>query len=161
MASENNVTIKSVVVVCILLLLAVGLVFSIGLFAKGQKEKTNLINPTFGPDDAQAAVIEQLEKFMELPTEMPQVEEITSLTIEKYKKEPIFARLEEGDTFLVYKNAGRVIWYRPKTKKVVDVLTLNPAPAQRQTIYTPIPSTGISVTVTPTTTVTEAVTPTP
>jgi hypothetical protein len=59
---------------------------------------------------------------------LPEGEEPTLATVtdrEKLADQPFFERAENGDKVLIYSNSGRAILYRPSTKKIVDVTTVN------------------------------------
>ncbi len=63
-------------------------------------------------------------KFMELPSgEVPTLATVTDR--EKLAEQPFFQKAENGDKVLIYSQSGRAILYRPSTKKIVDVTTVN------------------------------------
>lgn len=59
---------------------------------------------------------------------LPEGEEPTLATVtdrEKLADQPFFERAENGDKVLIYSSSGRAILYRPSSKKIVDVTTVN------------------------------------
>ena len=59
---------------------------------------------------------------------LPEGEEPTLATVtdrEKLADQPFFERAENGDKVLIYSGSGRAILYRPSSKKIVDVTTVN------------------------------------
>ncbi|QQR78621.1 MAG: LytR C-terminal domain-containing protein [Candidatus Moraniibacteriota bacterium] len=77
---------------------------------------------------------EEIGAVFELPTD----EEPTLATVtdrDKLAEQPFFQKAENGDKVLIYSASGRAILYRPSTKKIVDVTSVNvnqpavPAPA--------------------------------
>lgn len=94
---------------------------------------------------------------------LPEGEEPTLATVTdkgKLAEQPFFQKAENGDKILIYTNHGRAILYRPSTKKIVDVTTVNikapetaAAPAaQPETapVAEPAPETTPVITTTPT-----------
>lgn len=67
---------------------------------------------------------------------LPEGEEPTLATVtdkEKLAEQSFFQKAENGDKVLIYSGSGRAILYRPSTKKIVDVTSVNvQAPPQSQ-----------------------------
>jgi hypothetical protein len=65
-------------------------------------------------------------EFIELPTnETPTLATVTDR--EKLADQTFFLKAENGDKVLIYSNSGRAILYRPSSKKVIDMTTVNVA----------------------------------
>lgn len=79
-------------------------------------------------------IVLQISQSMELPEgEVPTLATVTDK--DKLAEQPFFQKAENGDKVLIYTNSGRAILYRPSTKKIVDVTTVNvntPAPDTSQ-----------------------------
>ncbi len=74
--------------------------------------------------DEIANLTKTIGDVLELPTgETPTLATVTDR--EKLAEQPFFQRAENGDKVLIYTNSGRAILYRPSTKKIVDVTTVN------------------------------------
>ena len=113
----------------------------------GEYQKTRLqLNKSsaqLGGENTQA-IIDKVNKLIELPKETPTVASITDKT--KLKNQPFFARAQNGDKVLVYQNAKKAIIYREAINKIIEVGTIN--------INEGTPTTETSLIVTPTATVT-------
>lgn len=120
---KQSRTLSAIVVLIILLCLAVGIAsyFYYQLknagVAKVEVEETTELIKTIG-------------KTLELPEgEVPTLATVTDR--EKLAEQPFFQKAENGDKVIIYTNSGRAILYRPSTKKIVDMTTVNvntPAP---------------------------------
>lgn len=106
----------------LLLLLAIG---AAGYFYYQSKNAAQI---------ADSKEIEELTKtigqFVELPAdEAPTLATVTDK--EKLADQTFFIKAENGDKVLIYSNSGKAILYRPSTKKIVDMTSVNinqPAP---------------------------------
>lgn len=83
--------------------------------------------------DAQAKQVKQREALLqrvgsvvELPGDEPTLLTIADKT--KLSNPALALRVENGDTLLVYAQAGRLIVYRPSIQKVTDMLSIDTAP---------------------------------
>lgn len=111
------------IVICAVILIA--FLTSVYFFTQSQKAPKDLFGQSSGPESQLASVIETISKFMELPVgESPQVESVTSLNIDQAKANPIFSKAQIGDIVLFYRVSGKIIIYRPATKKVINVATI-------------------------------------
>jgi len=77
---------------------------------------------------ADSKEIEELTKtigqFVELPAdETPTLATVTDR--EKLADQTFFLKAENGDKVLIYSNSGKAILYRPSTKKIVDMTSVN------------------------------------
>ena len=77
---------------------------------------------------ADSKEIEELTKtigqFVELPVdETPTLATVTDR--EKLADQTFFIKAENGDKVLIYSNSGKAILYRPSTKKIVDMTSVN------------------------------------
>lgn len=92
------------------------------------------------------AILATIRTVMELPSEKPSIVTITDR--EKLQNQTFFQKAENGDKIIIYEDAKRVILYRPKTKKIVDVapLVFN-APTQSEIEFIPqiVPSPGLDL----------------
>lgn len=116
-------TLPVVFVLVILLLLSLGIA---GYFYYQYKHTAQV---------AQAEEIVSLTKtigaVMELSTdETPTLATVTDK--EKLADQPFFRKAENGDKVLIYTNSGRAILYRPSTKKIIDVTSVNVNPQTGQ-----------------------------
>lgn len=74
--------------------------------------------------DAQS-LTKQLGKTVDLPNEQPIIFTIADKS--KLSSKVLSSRVSDGDTLLFFKSANRVVIYRPSTKKIVDMLTIESA----------------------------------
>lgn len=82
----------------------------------------------FGGKKADAEEIAKLTAEIGSAFLLPEGETPTLATVtdkEKLAEQPFFQNAENGDKVLIYTNNGRAILYRPSTKKIVDVTTVN------------------------------------
>ncbi len=71
-----------------------------------------------------ADLTQEIGKVMLLPEgETPTLATVTDK--EKLAEQAFFQNAENGDKVLIYSQSGRAILYRPSTKKIVDVTTVN------------------------------------
>ncbi len=94
---------------------------------------------------ADAKEIEDLAKEIGAVMMLPENETPTLATVtdkNKLSEQPFFQKSENGDKVLIYSNTGRAILYRPSTKKIVDVTTvnINTPPAEQPVVATPEPA---------------------
>ena len=69
-------------------------------------------------------VVALVGALMELPMdETPTVATVTDK--DKLAEQPFFQKSENGDKVLIYSQSGRAILYRPSSKKIVDVTSVN------------------------------------
>ncbi len=77
-------------------------------------------------------------QFIELPSdETPTLATVTDR--EKLADQTFFLKAENGDKVLIYSNSGKAILYRPNTKKVIDMTTVNVAKTEALAPNTPSP----------------------
>jgi hypothetical protein len=93
---------------------------------------------------ADAKEIEELSEAIGAVMMLPEGEAPTLATVtdkDKLSEQPFFQKSENGDKVLIYSNTGRAILYRPSTKKIVDVTTVNvnTPPAETPVVATPEP----------------------
>ena len=97
-----------------------------------------------------AKEIEELTATIGKVMVLPEGETPTLATVtdkEKLAGQPFFQKSENGDKVLIYSQGGRAILYRPSTKKIVDVTTVNVNPQAAPTptpTPTPDPQTPLS-----------------
>lgn len=106
----------STLVLLMLLVIAVG---AAGYFYYQSKHAAQI---------ADSKEIEDLTKtigqFVELPAdETPTLATVTDR--EKLADQTFFLKAENGDKVLIYSNSGKAILYRPSTKKIVDMTSVN------------------------------------
>lgn len=77
--------------------------------------------------DAQS-LAKQLGKTVDLPNEQPTIFTIADKS--KLSSKALTSRVSDGDTLLFFKSANRVVIYRPSTKKIVDMLTIESTKTQ-------------------------------
>lgn len=66
---------------------------------------------------------EEIGRLMELPAEVPTLATVTDKS--KLASQPFFQKAENGDKILFFTGEKKAILYRPSTKKIVDVTTIN------------------------------------
>ena len=77
-------------------------------------------------------LVKDLGAFLELPeSEVPTLAAIGAGK-SKLEDQPFFKKALDGDKVLIYAQSGRAILYRPATKKVIDVTTINITPPETQ-----------------------------
>jgi hypothetical protein len=87
----------------------------------------------WAPQIESAQEIEDLTKTIGAFIELPQGETPTLATVtdrEKLADQTFFLKAENGDKVLIYSNSGKAILYRPSTKKVIDMTTVNVAQSE-------------------------------
>lgn len=131
---RQNRALSAIVVLVILLFLSVGIA---GYFYYQYKNVATV--------SGEVDEIASLKKTIGAMIELPEGEDPTLATVtdkEKLAEQPFFQKAENGDKVLIYANTGRAILYRPSTKKIVDVTTVNVnTPTQAEQNTTPAPET--------------------
>ncbi|MEI8097075.1 MAG: hypothetical protein WCG73_03140, partial [Candidatus Moraniibacteriota bacterium] len=116
-SAKKSRTLPAIVVLAVLLCLAVGVA---GYFYYQYK----YVATVNGQVDEIASLTRTIGAMIELPEgEAPTLATVTDK--EKLAGQPFFQKAENGDKVLIYTNTGRAILYRPTTKKIVDVTTVN------------------------------------
>lgn len=88
-----------------------------------QDQVNHLSASTDKKTDETQQLVEQLGKYIELPTdEAPTLATVTN--VESLKDQQFFKNAQNGDKVLLYAKAGRALLYRPSSQKVVDISTL-------------------------------------
>jgi len=112
----------------VIVAVVVGLLFLTNLMKERNqlKEQVNNLSDSQVSDDAKkAAVLKELNKSVELPTnetpELRTIEDATKFT----QQNPSLADIKNGDMLLLFQKSRKVVVYRPSTKKVVVVVTLS------------------------------------
>lgn len=80
------------------------------------------------PEVAQRREIESLVKSVGNIADLPQDEIPTLATVtnkSKLDSQPFFRRAENGDKILIYRSVSRAFLYRPNTKKLIDITSVN------------------------------------
>ncbi|MFZ3031488.1 MAG: hypothetical protein WA082_00435 [Candidatus Moraniibacteriota bacterium] len=131
---KKNRALSAIVVLVILLFLSVGIA---GYFYYQLKN----VGVAKSETDEITELIQTIGATLELPEgEAPTLATVTDK--EKLAEQPFFQKAENGDKVLIYANTGRAILYRPSTKKIVDVTTVNVnTPTQAEQNTTPAPET--------------------
>ena len=124
----------------IALLLLLTLTPSLFLFVKLRQSEEKLKNAVNLPSDETAAVVAEVSKLMQLPSdERPTVATITDK--EKLSAQPFFAQAKNGDKVLIYTKAKKAILYDPLAKKIIDVAPVNTSSPSAETVQSsPTPS---------------------
>lgn len=79
------------------------------------------------PNRESQRITQAIEKVVALPDEEPVLSTVQDKS--KLTNTALRVRAENGDKLLIYSKAKRLIIYRPSTKKVVDMLTIQGAPS--------------------------------
>lgn len=80
-------------------------------------------------EDEAKQLASDVSSLIDLPAdETPTVATVTDVT--KVKDKPFFAKAQNGDKVLLYAKSSKAILYRPATKKLIEVSTLNLSEAQ-------------------------------
>jgi hypothetical protein len=91
-----------------------------------------------------ASLVEEVSKVMVLPTgETPTIADISD--VEQLKERPFFANAQNDDKVLLYAKSSLAIIYRPGTKQVVNVASIDPqaaSPSANPATPQPSPSTA-------------------
>lgn len=89
-----------------------------------------------------ADLTETIGEFIELPTdETPTLATVTDR--EKLADQTFFLKAENGDKVLIYSQSGKAILYRPGTKKVIDMTTVNVNNPAQSEEAAPAPTTSL------------------
>lgn len=83
------------------------------------------------PQQAAQSEVRQTTEEVGKLIALPEGEDPTLATItdkERLQDVPFFAKAENGDKVLIYVNARRAFLYRPSTKKIIEVATINLTP---------------------------------
>ena len=133
-----------------ILLIAAAATPSYYFYNQYQKAQMLLKNPTEAAKEEVNALVTKVGQLLELP----QGEEPTVATVsdkEKLKDQAFFAKSENGDKVLIYKNEKKAILYRPSVNKVIDVAPVNigsPSTSQTQllrvALYNGTTTTGLT-----------------
>jgi archaellum component FlaF (FlaF/FlaG flagellin family) len=70
-------------------------------------------------EETSKTVVEQVASLIQLPAGEPDIVTVTDKT--KLSEQTFFTSLENGDQILIFKEAKRVIVYRPSIKKIIKV----------------------------------------
>jgi uncharacterized protein YneF (UPF0154 family) len=122
--SGNRGTKAALLVVNFLLLIGLG-VFGGYYFTKYNDLKTN---PPSQEEVAKAELAAAVKGVSTLYGDLPTDEEPQLATVrdkELLKDQEFFAKAENGDQALIYTNAKLAILYRPSTKQIINVSTVN------------------------------------
>lgn len=84
------------------------------------ENNTSQVSPN--ADEAQKLTGE-IGKYIELPNEAPTV--VTVADANKVKGQTFFVAAQDGDKVLLFAKAGKAILYRPSTKKVIEMASIN------------------------------------
>jgi hypothetical protein len=104
-------------------------------------------------------VIEDVAKFIELPSETPRVTTIEDAS--KFAGQEFFKNAQNGDKVLVYVNAKKAILYRPSSGKIIEIAPLIPTTPTPVKI-TPNPTGNSAPTIAPSpTSIPPTITPVP
>lgn len=104
-------------------LLSLAFVGALGVAGYFYYQFKHVAPATSSPDDT-AKVMAEVGSLIELPIgETPTLATVTDK--EKLAEQPFFQKAENGDKVIIYSASGRAILYRPATKKVVDMTTVN------------------------------------
>lgn len=81
------------------------------------------------PEDEAKRLAAEVAVLIDLPSdETPTVATVTDVS--KVKNKPFFAKAQNGDKVLLYAKSSKAVLYRPSTKKLIEVSTLNLSDAQ-------------------------------
>lgn len=125
--------IKNKFLLFLILLTLIILVLIAGYFLINyQKTKKLLDNPTVKAAQELEKIINNIDKFMELPKgETPSMYGVADKS--KLPNQNFYKKAENGDKVLIYLQAKKAILYRPSTNKVIEVgpitTILSPTPA--------------------------------
>lgn len=125
---RSNTTVSTkllVVVLLVIVMFAVGI--SAFFFYQYSKTKLELStikdNPQLFQQQANAEVIESVNKLIRLPTdEQPTV--VTIFDLEQLADQPFFSGAKEGDKVLIYNQAKKAVLYDPVDNIIVEVAPL-------------------------------------
>ncbi len=88
-----------------------------------QFKKASVALPAADTRDEVTKLTDEIKTFMILPEEMPTLATVTD--VEQARRQPFFARAENGDKVLIYINAKKAILYRPSVKKIIEVANVS------------------------------------
>jgi hypothetical protein len=114
---QKSIQLKKIIVIIAVLTLGV---FVINLI----NERNQLQKELSGDSQNIEAIVKQLSKGVELPTdETPQMRTIEDASVFT-KQNPSLADIRNGDQLLFFAKSQKVVVYRPSTKKAVVIVTL-------------------------------------
>jgi len=109
--------------VFLLAFLAVGGIATSGYFYYQYNKTQQVLGSSQSQYSELKAIVEEVSKLMDLPPEDPTVASVSD--VEKLRAQPFFNRAQNGDKVLIYQSTRKAILYRPSTKKIIDVATVN------------------------------------
>jgi hypothetical protein len=109
---------KSIVVLAVLCAAAMGCAVFFFFQYQGALQNTQA--------KQQQQLLERLGATVILPTETPLFLSISDKS--KLSNTTLAARVDNGDTLIVYSQAKRLIVYRPAAQKIVDMLSIDSVP---------------------------------
>jgi cell division protein FtsL len=88
-------------------------------------------NQETGPEDETERLTAEVGQLIELPAdEKPTIATVTD--IDKVKNQSFFTKAQNGDKVLIYAKDNKAVLYRPSTKKIIEVATINLGNTQGQ-----------------------------
>jgi uncharacterized membrane protein len=107
----------------VLVVAILGIIISLVLAQKLQKA----LDPALAAQEEIQNVVAEVGHYLVLPTdETPTMATVSDPT--KLAGQPFFENAQAGDKVLIYSNARKAILWRPSTKMIIEVSSLNITP---------------------------------
>lgn len=98
-------------------------VFSFIKYQEAMNKEDKTVSEINNKDEVDKFV-KEIGAYIELPEEeTPTMATVSDVS--KLANQPFFKNAQNGDIVLIYNNAKKAILYRPSTKKVIDITTIN------------------------------------
>lgn len=85
---------------------------------KAQLEKSGQNGTNSANSADMKAIIDEVNKYLELPTETPAMATINDVS--QVQGQEFFKNAQNGDVVLIFSAAGRGLLYRPSTHKIIE-----------------------------------------
>ncbi|MDB5185900.1 MAG: hypothetical protein JWL85_423 [Candidatus Saccharibacteria bacterium] len=123
--TKTKSTAWKIVFIVVTVLAFAGLTAAAGVYYKKYNDlKNHPVSADKAAQDEIGRTISEVGKLYDLPKdETPSIATVKDK--EKLKDQPFFAKAENGDTTLIYSKAKLAILYRPGTKQLINVSSVN------------------------------------
>jgi type II secretory pathway pseudopilin PulG len=107
----------------IIIILLIGLAFLGWQYNKARQDNKKLADPQVAVQRDAQELKTKVGQLVELPNEQPTIATVNDVT--KLQNQQFFAKAQNGDKVLIFKEAKRAVLYRPSTNKVIESAPVN------------------------------------